>query len=210
MAQKYYVVWKGRKTGIYQSWPECENQIKGFEGAMYKSFLSLKAAQIALSQKPEIHIYAKKNQEIKKLFLDINDSYIAESLSVDAACSGNPGIMEYRGVHTKTGEELFHGGPFKLGTNNIGEFMAIVHGLSFLKSENWDVPIYSDSQIAIGWIKAKKAKTKLDPDLSNDNLFELLEQSEMWLNENNYKTKIIKWNTAVWGEIPADFGRKNT
>ena len=38
--QKYYVVWKGRKKGIYNTWEECKQQTFGFDGAQYKSFES--------------------------------------------------------------------------------------------------------------------------------------------------------------------------
>ena len=44
-------------------------------------------------------------------------SPIKESIAVDAACSGNPGKMEYRGVYVADGRELFHIGPFEEGTN---------------------------------------------------------------------------------------------
>lgn len=79
------------------------------------------------------------------------------SLAVDAACSGNPGAMEYRGVHVASRQEIFHFGPM-YGTNNIGEFLAIVHGLALLKQKGFDMPIYSDSVNAINWIKQKNAK----------------------------------------------------
>lgn len=35
---------------------------------------------------------------------------IENSLAVDAACSGNPGPMEYRGVHVASRQEIFHFG----------------------------------------------------------------------------------------------------
>jgi ribonuclease HI len=131
-----------------------------------------------------------------------------ESMSVDAACSGNPGIMEYRGVYSKTREEIFHQGPFKEGTNNIGEFLALVHGLAFLKQKNSPLPIYTDSKTALAWVKSKKAKTKLKKNVVNSELFDLIARAEIWLQNNKYTTQIMKWETSVWGEIPADFGRK--
>ena len=133
---------------------------------------------------------------------------INESLAVDAACSGNPGDMEYRGVYTATGQEIFHIGPLKKGTNNIGEFLALVHGLALLKQKGSDLPIYSDSRNAIIWVKKKKCKTLLEREPVNEPIFELIERAEKWLNSNTYTTTILKWETAVWGEIPADFGRK--
>ncbi len=131
------------------------------------------------------------------------------SISVDAACSGNPGIMEYQGVETNTKRRLFHQGPFRDGTNNIGEFLALVHGLGYLKKHGYDsVPIFTDSVTAMAWVRNKKAKTKLDRTAHNAILFDLIERAENWLKTNTYNNPILKWDTENWGEIPADFGRK--
>jgi ribonuclease HI len=117
--------------------------------------------------------------------------------------------MEYRGVDTKTGMQLFHQGPFKRGTNNIGEFLALVHALALLQKENRpNLPIYSDSRIAIGWVKRKKANTKLKKGADNSILFQLMNRAETWLENNSFTNPIYKWETKEWGEIPADFGRK--
>ena len=126
---------------------------------------------------------------------------------MDAACSGNPGMMEYRGVYIGTGEEVFHFGPL-YGTNNIGEFLAIVHGLALLKQKGLTLPIYSDSVNAQLWVKQKKCKTKLPRDSKSEELYGYIERAEKWLRENSYTTDVIKWETDNWGEIPADFGRK--
>ena len=132
---------------------------------------------------------------------------IKEALCVDAACSGNPGQMEYRGVYIGSGTQIFHFGPV-YGTNNIGEFLAIVHALALLKQKNSDLPIYSDSHNALLWVKQKKCKTKLTRDNSTEELFRLIERAERWLRTNTYTNRLIKWETQQWGEIPADFGRK--
>ena len=138
----------------------------------------------------------------------IDNPPITPSLAVDAACSGNPGTLEYRGVDTETKQQHFHQGPFPEGTNNIGEFLAIVHGLALLKRQNSDIPIYSDSKIAINWVKAKWCRTNLDQTENNTELFTLIDRAEQWLKNNTYPNKILKWDTPLWGEIPADFGRK--
>lgn len=130
-----------------------------------------------------------------------------QSLAVDAACSGNPGKMEYRGVYLADGQEKFHFGPM-LGTNNIGEFLAIVHGLALLKQKNLSMPIYSDSRTALSWVKQKKCKTLLSRTAKTEELFQYIERAETWLRNNTYTTPILKWETKLWGEIPADFGRK--
>lgn len=208
MAKKnFYVVWNGVKPGVYKTWDECKAQVEGYDGAIYKSFPNLDAANQAFNDNP--WTYIGKNAEKKKgPSIQNIPEIIKDSLSVDAACSGNPGLMEYRGVYVKTGEEVFRQGPYEMGTNNIGEFLALVHGLALLKQKGFTIPIYSDSANAIKWIKAKKCKTKLERLPENTSLFYMIERAEKWLRENTYTTRIIKWETDKWGEIPADFGRK--
>ncbi|HJD75584.1 MAG TPA: ribonuclease H family protein [Bacteroides reticulotermitis] len=204
--QKFYVVWEGVTPGVYTSWTDCQLQIKGYEGAKYKSFDTREEAERAVSSSPYAYIgkNAKKKTQTPTTY---PSSVLDNSLSVDAACSGNPGPMEYRGVHVASRQEIFRFGPMK-GTNNIGEFLAIVHGLALLKQKKFDMPIYSDSMIAISWVRQKKCKTKLPRTAETEELFLLIERAEKWLKSNTYSTRILKWETKVWGEIPADFGRK--
>lgn len=203
--QKFYVVWKGVEPGIYDSWNECKRQVENYDGALYKSFSTREDAEKAYHSGPWSYIgKGKANKPVSSSQGD----FIQNSLAVDAACSGNPGPMEYRGVYVANGQELFRIGPYLKGTNNIGEFLAIVHGLALLKQNNLDIPIYSDSVNAMLWVKNKKCKTKLEPCEANKPIFDLIERAEKWLHENTYKNKIIKWETEKWGEIPADFGRK--
>ena len=130
------------------------------------------------------------------------------ALAVDAACSGNPGVMEFRGVIADTGTEVFHRGPFPQGTNNIGEFLALVLGLAYLKQHNLTWNIYTDSVTALAWLRQRKCKTKLPRTPENEPLFQMVAKAEAWLCANTYTTRIYKWDTERWGEIPADFGRK--
>lgn len=207
--KKYYTVWKGHHPGVFESWDDCKAQIKDFQGAQYKSFETFEAAKKAL--KGNYKDYISKN-EFRSELSDIQLKKIGQpnynSIAVDAAVSGNPGIMEYKGVDTKTKKELFKQGPFEEGTNNIGEFLAIVHGLAFLKQKKSDRIIYSDSKTAISWVKKKTCNTKLEQSDKNDDLFKLVVRAEHWLKTNTYNTVIVKWETKAWGEIPADFGRK--
>ncbi|MGM0634640.1 MAG: viroplasmin family protein [Bacteroidota bacterium] len=201
--KKYYVVWEGFEAGIYDTWAECKKYITNYKNAKYKSFKSLEEAKNAFNQ----GFFDFKKNEGK-----INPKHFSEidfkSIAVDAASSGNPGVMEYRGVVTKTKANLFHIGPFENGTNNIGEFLALVHGLAFLKEKKSDFSIYTDSTIAMSWVRQKKCKTKLVRNAKNEKLFTLILRAENWLKTNTYTSKILKWNTKKWGEIPADFGRK--
>ena len=206
--QKYYVVWKGVNPGIYTSWTDCQLQIKNYKGALYKSFETREEAEAALASPAHHYLHPAKEKAQKPVGEpQLPEGFDLNCLAVDAACSGNPGAMEYRGVHVASRQEIFHFGPM-YGTNNIGEFLAIVHGLALLKQKGFDMPIYSDSVNAINWIKQKKCKTKLPRDAKTEELFCLIERAEKWLRENTYTTRILKWETKQWGEIPADFGRK--
>lgn len=179
-------------------------QVKAFPNAKYKAFESKEEAHIAFHQ-----IYSEKpKSEIKKI-KQWTEEVNRNAIAVDAACSGNPGDLEYRGVFLDNGTEFFHVGPFKKGTNNVGEFLAIVHALALMKKEGKEsIPIYSDSKIAMNWVKLKHPATKLKFDASNRILEDLLKRAVDWLHHNRYANPVLKWETEKWGENPADFGRK--
>lgn len=202
--KKFYVVWNGNNPGIYDSWDKCQQQIKGFANVLFKSFSTLSEAEAAYASSPYLYIGKK---ESKPTGLTLPSCVLRDALAVDAACSGNPGVMEYRGVYLESGQQIFHFGPL-FGTNNIGEFLAIVHALALLKQKGSNMPIYSDSRNAILWVKNKTCKTKLECNEKSKGLFELIARAESWLHNNCYSNPIIKWETQQWGEIPADFGRK--
>lgn len=222
--QKYYVVWQGKQPGIYTDWDTCREQVQGVQGAQYKGFDTLAEAEAAIKL-PYGSVVRVENAERRAesgkstvLFID-NDGMTAirpdaqpplpvlDALAVDAACSGNPGIMEYQGIYIPTRTRVFHYQAPK-GTNNIGEFLAIVHGLSYLKKHHLDQIIYSDSVNAMSWVRQKVCKSKLPDDASTAELWDFVHRAEQWLRTNTYTTEIRKWDTDRWGEIPADFGRK--
>ena len=209
--KKYYVVWAGRITGVFEDWATCKAQVEQYEGAKYKSFESKLEADRAYQEGYEQ--YRKQQLETTKpaalSFLSSNDPVpVWDSLSVDAACNMVTKQMEYRGVHTTTKKVWFHQGPFPGASNNIGEFLAIVHGLALLKQMNSPIPIYTDSITALAWVRAKKCKTKMEWTMESQDLFMMVRKAEMWLHDNTWTTPIYKWDTKAWGEIPADFGRK--
>ena len=208
--KKYYAVWKGHNTGIFESWDDCKAQIKDFKGAQYKSFSTFEAAKTAL--KGNYKDYIGKEKKFKSELSEAQLKKIGQpnnhSIAVDAASSGNPGKVEYRGVDTESKKQLFIQGPFEEGTNNIGEFLAIVHGLALLKKKNSDRIIYTDSRTALSWVKKKNCNTKLKRTKKNEAIFEMVDRAIDWLKNNSYNTIIVKWETKAWGEIPADFGRK--
>jgi len=215
--KKYYTVWTGKIPGIYESWEECKENIQSQPSAKYKSFSTLEEAQNALELGPPANYYQdKKNKKKlqnppsyrKDTILPLPQEVTAKAIAVDAACSKNPGPMEYRGVDLRTGEEIFHFGPIQ-GTNNIGEFLAIVHCMALLEKQgDPDTIIYSDSRNAILWIQKQHCTTKLLKTNETSKVFQLIDRATKWLQTHSIKNKLIKWETGKWGEIPADFGRK--
>ncbi|CAG5077654.1 ribonuclease H1 domain-containing protein [Parvicella tangerina] len=209
---KYYVVWDGPRSKVYTDWDEARAALKGLSMDHLKTFGSKVLAERALQEGPENY----KGKDFRKT-KDLSESEIEEigspielSLAVDAACNEMTGVMEYQGVWTFDKEQVvFRKGPYEGGSNNVGEFLALVHGLAYLKAHKdekmHELPIYSDSRIAMGWIKAKKCRTK---SVGSQELRQLISRAETWLQKNSYKNPILKWETKVWGEIPADFGRK--
>lgn len=215
---KTYVVWNGRHPGIYETWDDCRAEVENFPDARYKGFSSRTDAIMA---------WRKSADDAEKLLMSIaehlkeeREAYppelpperppevILDSLAVDGACKGNPGVMEYRGVYVRTGQEVFRVGPYEDGTNNIGEFLAIVHGLALLKRKGSAMPVYSDSLTARKWVRDKRCNSKLTPTPRNAELFKIVRRAEAWLLNNTYPNPVLKWETEKWGEIPADFGRK--
>ena len=235
--QKYYVVWNGPSPGVYSSWEACQEAVNGVSGAKYKSFKTQEEAEDAFemgeeayeeakasdtsdastSSKPSISRDSRESSNSNESSKPIRPAFnpqnlpaevIREAIAVDAACSGNPGAMEYRGVYLADGKEIFHYGPVH-GTNNIGEFLALVHGLALLKQKGLNtMPIYSDSVNAQLWVRKHHCKTTLVRNEQTDKLYQMIERAEAWLRKNTYRNPIIKWQTDKWGEIPADFGRK--
>ena len=210
--KKFYVVWEGYATGVFDSWEECELQTKGYPGAKFKAFDS---------QEDAVEAYRGTYESQMELLKSIASHRPApvdytrfpeiqlDSLAVDAACSKNPGPVEYQGVWVRTGERIFHVGPLEGGSNNIGEYLALVHGLALLKAQGrHNTPIYTDSRTARSWVRKGQPKTSIVRTAQNARLFEMLDRATAWLAANTFSNPILTWDTPVWGEIPADFGRK--
>lgn len=210
--KKFYVVWNGYATGVFDSWEECQLQVKGYPDAKYKSFDSQEAAVAAYRGDPaeQLDLLKAIAQGPKmKVNYEAIPGIQLDALAVDAACSKNPGPVEYQGVWVRTGERIFHAGPFEGGTNNIGEYLALVHGLALLHQQGKPyVPIYTDSKTARSWVRNRQPKTSLKPDGKNAHLFELIRRATAWLQSHEITNPILTWDTPQWGEIPADFGRK--
>ncbi|WP_168120215.1 ribonuclease H family protein [Paenibacillus sp. HB172176] len=231
---KYYVVWVGKKTGVFPTWAECQAQVNGEKDAKFKSYETKALAEAAFKDGWRKHWGAGKSNSAssgagassnsgkarkspgtgkasspKQTILALDESSIDyDSISVDVGTRGNPGPVEYKGVDTQTGDILFYVGPIPNGTNNLGEFIAVVHALDYLKKQGSTKTIYSDSKTALAWLRNKKVASSLKRDASTARIWELTDNALKWLQTNSYKNKVLKWNTEEWGEIRADFGRK--
>ena len=207
---KFYVVWKGRETGVFSSWEDCKAQTNGFDGAVFKSFESKALAEQAFHDSSSHYIGKNKKvvSSLSKEALALIGEPIEDAIAVDGAWNTNTGVVEYQGVYLKTNEVLFRVGPLDDGTNNIVEFLAIVHALALSKQWHWKIPIYSDSRIALSWVNEKKARTNHPSSEKNKKLFELITRAEKWLENNTYENELLKWETKAWGENLADVGRK--
>lgn len=216
---KYYVVWKGRQPGVYDNLDDAMEQVDNFPGASFKSFNSPQEAAEAF-RKAEMR---SDRDDIGNLLLNSSRANIPSAgkpdyfsfpeidlnaWAVDASCLGNPGTMEYRGVELMTGRELFRVGPFQKSTNNIGEFLAIVHAMALMLQRGENHTIYSDSVTGMAWVRNRKVKTQLSRSPENEKSFQMMERALSWLNSHSFRPKILKWQTELWGEVPADFGRK--
>jgi ribonuclease HI len=208
---KYYVVWVGKSPGIYTNWAECQAQVHQTIDAKFKSFDSQAEAEKAYKAGWKLYWgQGQKSKVIKNRPTTISNQEDIDynSISVDVGTSGNPGPVEYQGVDTRTGEVIFARGPVNKGTNNLGEFLAIVHALAYLKKQGSNKTVYSDSVNAINWVKKKAVSSTLERDESTVEIWTLVDRAVRWLQTNSYDNKVLKWETRAWGEIKADYGRK--
>lgn len=223
--KRFYAVFVGRQPGVYDDFNDAMEQLDGFEGAVFKSYESPQEAAEAFrrfesrSDSQQIGALLMNATEHKPKSrqtdrIETKTDYFAfpeidlNGWAVDASCMGNPGVMEYRGVELMSGKELFRVGPFKKGTNNIGEFLAIVHALALMAQRGEKHPVYSDSVSGMAWVRNRKVKTQLKRDASTEPVFKMMERALIWLNTHHYDVPIRKWDTDRWGEVPADFDRK--
>lgn len=212
---RYYVVFEGREPGIYDNWPSCKAQVEGYPGGEQRGFASLAEAERAWTEAGGDPIPLDLPAELFDESPTVvsprawgDDGPVTASIAVDAACSGNPGAMEYRGVEIDTGEQLFLVGPM-FGTNNLGEFLAIVHGLAWLSAQGRHAAIYSDSTTALNWVRRGQVRTTLARTAKSEQVWGLVERAHQWLRyQAPASMDLRKWPTKRWGEIPADFGRK--
>lgn len=218
-ANKYYVVWEGRAPGIYDNWEDARAQVDEYPGARFKAFSSQTAATLAFRGDPSEHTGILRSIAAHNAATTPHTrtsapyapppGVITDAIAVDGACARNPGPMEYRGVSIADGTELFHVGPLDDGTNNVAEYLALIHALALLdRQHNTRTVVYSDSVNAISWVRRGGHRSQLARTPRNAVIHNMLARADAWLRAHPVHNAIHKWDTRHYGEIPADFGRK--
>lgn len=210
--RKFYVVFAGYQPGIYDTWEECKAQVDGFSGACYRAFDTCEDATAAFRKANDIEalqFYTFLSRPKPVINYAAFPEIRLDAIAVDGACDKNPGgNVEYQGVSVGSGQRLFHVGPMPGGSNNIGEYLGLVHALAYLAQKgDTSTPVYSDSRTALSWLRQRRCKTtvQLPPE---SKLAQLVARADRWAATHSWLNPVLKWDTEKWGEIPADFGRK--
>ena len=183
MAKKFYVVWKGRETGIFTTWAKCKSLVDGFGGAKFKSFPTLGEAESAFGKKstaPKAKI-VKKSSKLKSVPLSqeqIDAMPFDVKIYTDGACEPNPGeagtgLAVYENNKLT---ELWYGLYQSFGTNNTAELHGLNQALLLAKeklTKGRSVGVFCDSKYSIncitkwayGW--EKKGWTKSGGEIKN-------------------------------------------
>jgi ribonuclease HI len=191
MARRFthYVVWKGRKPGVYDSWSECYEQVNGYSGPVYKGFHSRGEAKEALKRDPLIYVRglpgkntsqkshdqlkkearrrnryerrAEKRQQRKEAQAVVQRQERLElpCIVVDGSYLGNLDRMEYQAIGLPQNAIIFSDGPYRGGGASIAEFLGLVKGLQYLENRQMDMLIYSDSKTALSWVRRCKVNS---------------------------------------------------
>ena len=186
-----YAVWQGRRTGIFTKWEEARAQIDGYPSPGFAAFLSRAEAERELEERRRLLAPAGPPPEA--------------GIAVDAACAGAVGPLEYRGIDLRTGETVFAEGPVDAGTNNLGEFLAIVRALEMLDRQEVSGPIWSESDVAIAWVGEGRHRSSVKPTDRNRELRRRLCRAELFLVDAPAPADVRRWRSDAWGAIPVEF-----
>jgi len=119
------------------------------------------------------------------------------------------GVVEWQAVDLVSGQTIHASRPYEYGNINLAEFIAIVDALSLLHANgNTSTPVYSDSLTAIAWVKNRKMKTRHPRTGNAYRIMGLADASMDWLLDTKPMNPVRFWDNVLWGENPADYGRK--
>jgi ribonuclease HI len=222
--KKFYAVAKGRRPGIYYNWPDAQSQVEGFNGALYKSFLTRQEAEEWLKNPvlKKSHAAGNKKEQVHR-HEPGQDGVV---IYTDGGSSGNPGPGGYGVVQIYKGERKEFSGGFRLTTNNRMELTGVIVALRNLKHSDVPVTVYTDSDYVVNginkgwaekwrrnnWMKSDK-KPALNSDLWGEllDLIEPLDITFSWVkghagNEFNERCDELAVSSAKGKNLPEDKG----
>lgn len=170
MAKKFYAVRKGRKTGIFPNWSLCEEQVKGFSGAEYKSFTTQDEA--------ESYLNIVKKESKSETDFPIHDNFKSQAIAyVDGSYNKEAQEFSYGCVIFWNGYEYHLGDkssdPKLVVMNNVaGELKGAERAIEFaLENSIGKLTIYHDYEGIAKWCtgewEANKEGTKAYVDFYN-------------------------------------------
>lgn len=142
--QKYYAVRVGRKKGIYNTWDECHIQVDGYPNAQYKSFKTIKEAEMYLENKDVPIIKEKKKTTKPKV--NITNAYIEGILRNSAESTVNAFVD---GSYDKANEKYSYGAYIILKDDRLS-FMQVFDDEEGLKYNNFSGEI-KGAMMAVRW-----------------------------------------------------------
>lgn len=113
--------------------------------------------------------------------------------------------MEYKAFNEETQKWIFQKKYTGYCTQNISDFISIVHALHYCNENSLDSPIYNNNKIAINWANNKKTNTQLFKNNENKEIFQLYENALVWLKQNECSNQILFWNKKEMGNIEKPF-----
>jgi len=179
MSKKFYVVWKGAKTGVFSTWSEVQKYTQGRPDAQFMGFPSEAEAKTAfastytkalmkrsLTKKPVGDKKTSTNSD-NKTHSAVNKQAADVQIYCDGACSPNPGKSGTGLALYQQGKvtALFYGLYNANGTNNTAELNGLLMAFKLAQKQLQQtsrVQILSDSKYSIDcitkWAKSWQAK----------------------------------------------------
>ena len=216
--KKFYVVWRGRETGIFTDWPRCQRSVEKFPDARYKSFPSRAEAEAAFKGgNPGRAAYASR-PAVKKTAAAAASTPAAGDFQMQVYCDGgcepNPGeagsgMAVYRDGNLS---ELWYGLYNPQGTNNTAELNALYQSLKVAAAavdQGVSVQVLCDSMYSLNcisqWAKGWKAKgwTRAGGEIKN---LEIIQQAYQLYTtiEGRFSLVHVKAHAGTEGNELAD------
>ncbi|MBM6761382.1 RNase H [Megamonas hypermegale] len=152
--KKFYAVKKGYKTGIFDTWAQCQKQTQGFKGALFKSFATLEEAKNYLNDDEAVNIMEKDDD---RYYIYVDGSYINGQYSWGMAIYHQGKLIDtFNGIGKSKDASELH--------NVAGEIEGAMEAAKWAAANGDKVVICHDyiglSEWALGRWKTNKELTK--------------------------------------------------